>query len=99
MSIISLKHYLNANSDQAPLRQIISLLISRMGSSAAEGDAVECAAFRVDMKQLADGLEPDLPPGSLLIQAETALQALTIHNKRIESLLASQGSEVSHILG
>jgi GGDEF domain-containing protein len=99
MAIISLMRYLNANSDQAPLRQIISLLIARMGASAVEGDAAECAAFRVDMKQIADGLDPDLPPGSLLIQAETALQALTIHNKRIESLLASQGNEVSHILG
>jgi GGDEF domain-containing protein len=99
MAIISLKRYLNANSDHAPLRQIISLLIARMGSSAVEGDVAECAAFRVDMKLIADGLDPDLPAGSLLIQAETALQALAIHNKRIESLLASQGNEVSHILG
>jgi GGDEF domain-containing protein len=99
MAIISLKRHLNANSDQAPLRQIISLLIARMGASAVEADAAECAAFRVDMKQIVDGLDPDLPPGSLLIQAEKALQALTIHNKSIESLLASQGNEVSHILG
>jgi GGDEF domain-containing protein len=99
MAIISLKRFLNANGDQAPLRQVVSLLIAGIGSSAVEGDADECAAFKVDIGKIGEALDADPPPANPLVLAESALQALTVHNKRIESLLASQGSEVTHILG
>jgi len=99
MAIISLKRFLNANSEQAPLRQVVSLLIAGIGSSAVEGDADECAALKVDIGKIGEALDADPPPGNPLFLAESALHALTVHNKRIESLLASQGSEVTHILG
>jgi len=99
MALISLKHYLDADSDRAPLRQIVSHLIAGIGSSAVEGDAAECAAFRGELRQIGDGLGADLPPGNLLAVAESALQALAVHNKRIQSLLADQRSEMTHILG
>jgi GGDEF domain-containing protein len=99
MALISLKRYLNASGDEAPLRQIVSLLIARMGSTAVEGDAVECKAFRVEIRQIGDGLAPDLPPGNLMVLAEAAAQALAVYNKRIETLIGSQGNEVTHILG
>ena len=99
MAIISLKRYLNANSDASPLRQIISLLIANIGSSAVESGSPDGTAFRAEIRQIGEALEPDLAPGNLLALAEAAVQALAVHNRRIESLLVSQASEVSHILG
>jgi GGDEF domain-containing protein len=99
MALISLKRYLDTDSDRAPLRRIVSLLIAGLGSSAVEGDAAECAAFRGEIRQIGDGLDADLPPANLLIVAESALQALAVHNKRIQSLLADQRIEMTHILG
>ncbi len=104
--MISLKHYFNASGEETSfaqvetsLRQTVSLLVSGMDSSAVDGDPVEFSDFRAEIKQIRDGLAPDLPPESIMDLAETATRTLTAHNKRIKALLASQGSEVKNILG
>jgi GGDEF domain-containing protein len=106
MAMISLKRYLNSGGDEAnsplaptSLRQVVSLLISRMGSSAVNADPTEFSAFRADIKDMSEGLAADLPAENLMVVAEAATQALAAYNKRIEALLGSQGSEVKHILG
>ena len=98
MGIISLKRYLNGTSEETPLRQIISSLIAKIGSSAVEGDHADCMAFREHIRQMGDGLAPDLPPDNLMVLAGGAVQALTVYNKKVESFLAGRDSEVTYIL-
>src|SRR5580693_2420645 len=104
--MISLKRYLNAAGEtpsgqgEGPLlRQLLSLFIERIGSSAVEGDPGEFTAFTADIRQIADGLVPDLPPGDFISLAVAAGDVLTAHNNGIARLIASQASEVKHILG
>lgn len=98
MSMISLKRYLNANGEETPLRQIISLLIAKIGSSAVEGDRAECLAFRDEIRRMGDGLASDLSPDNLMALAGGAAQSLAIYNKKVESFLAGRDSEVTFIL-
>jgi diguanylate cyclase (GGDEF)-like protein len=98
--MISLKSYFNANnSEEAPLRRVIALLISRMGTSAVQCDLEEFEAFTTDIKRINVALVPDLTPDNLLVHAETAAEGLTAYNKRIGRLLESQRSEVTNIMG
>lgn len=103
--MISLKRYFNASGEETPfaqvetsLRQTVTLLISAMGSSAVDGDLAEFADFREEIKRIREGTVADLPPESLMDQAEAATRTLTGYNKRIKALLVSQGGEVKHIL-
>jgi len=105
MAMISLKRYFNASGEETSfgqvegsLRRTVSLLVSGMGSSAVDGDPAECAGFRAEIKQIREGLLPDLAPENLKDLAEAATRTLTAYNKRITALLVSQGSEVKHIL-
>jgi GGDEF domain-containing protein len=96
--MISLKRYLNSAGEDSSLRPLVSLLISRMGSTAVEAVPADLMALLRDLRQIHDGLAPDLSSEHLRILAEEAAQVLTNYNKGIERLLASQGSEVKHIL-
>jgi GGDEF domain-containing protein len=102
--MISLKRYFNASGEEtsfaqveAALRQTISQLVSAMGSSAVDGDPAEFSDFREEIKQIREGLAPDVVTENVMDLAESATRALTAHNKRIKALLVSQGSEVKHI--
>src|SRR5271156_2897909 len=98
--MISLKRYLSANGEEALLlRQVVALLISKIGSSAVRCDLAEFEAFTTDIKRISQALAPDLTPENLMIQAEAAVQGLTAYNTRIARLLESQRSDVTHILG
>ena len=106
MPMISLRRYLNAGADEssispaeASFREIVCLLISGIGSSAIEGEPAELSAFKADIKQISDGLAPNLPIEDYMDFATAATRALAAYNKRIEALLAVQASEVKHILG
>ena len=96
--MISLKRYLNASGEDSPLRLVVSLLITRMGSTAVAAVPSDLVALVRDLRQIHDALTPDLTPESLRVLAEEAAQVLTTYNHGIERLLASQGSEVKHIL-
>ncbi len=96
--MISLKRYLNSSGEDSPLRPLVSLLISRMGSTAVEAVPADLVALLRNLRQIHDALTPDLPPGGITILAEEAAQVLSAYNKGIERLLASQGREVKHIL-
>jgi GGDEF domain-containing protein len=98
--MISLKRYLNANGEETLLlRQVVALLISKIGSSAVRCDLAEFEAFTTNIKRISQALAPDLTPENLMIQAEAAVQDLTAYNTRIARLLDSQRSDVTHILG
>src|SRR5580658_2028537 len=97
--MISLKSYFNASSEETPLRRVVALLISKMGSSAVRCDLEDFEAFTTDIKRISSALEPDLTPDNLLVHAEAAVEGLTAYNKRIARLLDSQRSEVANIMG
>src|SRR5580698_7926150 len=99
MAMISLMRYINSSREEAPLRQIISLLISKIGESAVRCDLAEFGAFTSDIQGIGKRLAPDLEPGSLMVLAETAAQALASYNFRIGLLLDTQRNEMQHILG
>jgi GGDEF domain-containing protein len=96
---MSLKRYLSANAEETRLRQVVSLLICNIGSSAVRCDLAEFESFTTDIERMRNRLAPDLAPDNLMVIAEAATQALTTYNKRIGSLLESRRSEVQHILG
>jgi len=98
MPIISLRRYLDANSYEAHLRQIVSLLLENIGATAVEANADECESFREDIRRIADGLPSDLPPDNLMVIAAGAAQALANYNKKVETFLASREAEVAKIL-
>lgn len=97
--MISLKSYFNASSEETPLRRVVALLISKMGSSAVRCDLEEFEAFTTDIRRISGALAPELTPDNLLVHAEAAAEGLTAYNKRIARLLDSQRGEVTHILG
>jgi GGDEF domain-containing protein len=96
--MISIKRYLNASREEAPLRKVISLLISKIGSTAVRCDLAEFEAFTTDIEGVRNRLSPDLTPDSLMGLAEASVQALTTYNKRIRILLDTQRNEVQNIL-
>lgn len=96
--MISLKRYLNSAGEDSSLRPLVSLLISRMGSTAVEAVPADLVGLLRDLRQIHDALTPDLSPESLTVLVEEAAQFLATYNKRIERLLVSQGGEVKHIL-
>ena len=98
--MISLKRYLNANGEETLLlRQIVALLISKIGLSAVRCDLAEFEDFTTNIKRISQALAPDLTAENLMVQAEAAVQDLTAYNTRIARLLESQRSDVTHILG
>jgi GGDEF domain-containing protein len=97
--MISLMRYINSDREEGALRQVISLLITKIGSSAVRSDLPEFGAFTSEIEGIGNRLDADPEPGSLLVLAETATLALTSYNAMIGSLLISQRNEMQHILG
>src|SRR5580698_3064537 len=96
--MISLMRYINSSRQEGPFRQVISLLITKIGSSAVRCDLAEFGAFTSDIEGIRKRLAPDLEPSNLLVLAETAALALSSYNARIGLLLDSQRNEMQHIL-
>jgi hypothetical protein len=100
--MISLKRYFNASGEEtsfaqveAALRQTISQLVSAMGSSAVDGDPAEFSDFREEIKQIREGLAPDVVTENVMDLAESATRALTAHNKRIRPCWSARGAKSS----
>jgi diguanylate cyclase (GGDEF)-like protein len=96
--MISIKRYFNQTAAEAALRQVVALLIEKIGESAVEGNKEELAAFRDEIKQFGDGFSPDTKPENLLTVAGMAAQALTAYNKRVTWLMERQSNEVQTIV-
>jgi GGDEF domain-containing protein len=98
MSFVSLKRYLNRSDQEVVLRQIIDLLLDKVASGAVAADESEAKAFRADLEQIRNEIGPDAEPGSLLVAAGSAAQALEAYNRRVTRLIRKQAAELHNIV-
>jgi GGDEF domain-containing protein len=96
--MISIKRYLNRNDVEDTSRQVVALLIEKLGKCAVEGDPQELDDFRREIRARLDMLTPDLPSEDLLILAGSVTQSLETYNARISKTINRQGSDFQTIV-
>jgi GGDEF domain-containing protein len=96
--VLSLKNFLNASESEVALRRVLSLLIEKIGSSAAKGDGDEHADFCVEMNDLRDRLAAEVSSENLFIMAGSAAQTMENYNLRISSLIRKQAAELQAVV-
>ena len=95
MAIVSIKRYLDTGGidDETSIRQIVALLVARLGECAVEGDAEELESIRHDIREIHDALyTPQLPDENFGILAIAAAEELENYNKRVGRIRGEQVS-------
>lgn len=98
MPIASIKRYLGAAGSEETLRQVISLLVDKLGESAVDAEPDESSDFRMDIRAIREALTLDLPQENLLILVQSATQALETYNGRITRRIANQTANYQTII-
>ncbi|HVV47226.1 MAG TPA: diguanylate cyclase [Bryobacteraceae bacterium] len=96
--MLSLKSFLNASESELALRKVVSLLIEKIGASAAKGDGDEHADFCAEMNDLRDRLAAEVSSENLLIMAGSAVQTMENYNLRISTLIRRQAAELQSVI-
>jgi GGDEF domain-containing protein len=99
MSMVSLKRYLNRTDEEGVLRQVVALLLEKVGASAAVANDADSAAFRDDMNRFREQFVPEATPDHLLLAAGSAMQALDGYNKGITRVIQKQGVQLQSVIG
>jgi hypothetical protein len=96
--MVSIKDYLNRNDSQSTLRDVVSSLVEKMGSSAIAVDQLEYAAFVADIERLRESLSASMSPETVTVVAGSATQALERYNGGVTRLVHKQGREMQSII-
>ena len=96
--MVSIKEYLNRNDSQINLRDAVSSLIEKMGSSAVAVDQLEYTAFVADIERLRESLTPSMAPEAVMVVSGSASQALERYNGGVTRLVHKQGREMQSII-
>ena len=96
--MVSIKEYLNRNDSQATLRDVVSSLIEKLGTSAVAVDQLEYAAFSADIERIRESLTASLAPEAVMVVAGSATQALERYNGGVTRLVHKQGREMQSII-
>jgi GGDEF domain-containing protein len=96
--VLSLKSFLNASESELVLRKVVSLLVEKIGSSAAKADEGDYADFSVEMNDVRDRLAAEGSSENLLIMAGSAVQTMENYNLRISSLIRKQAAELQSVI-
>ena len=95
--MLSLKSFLNASESELALRKVVSLLIEKIGSSAARGDGGEHADFSLEMNDLRDRLAAEVSSENLLIMAGSIVQTMENYNAGVSMLIRKQAAELQSV--
>lgn len=97
--MVSIKQYLNRSEEEIILRQVISLLIERIGSRAAMADRSDFDEFQTAIHRIGESVnQEDATPETLLMMAGSAVQAMGDHNQRVSRFIRRQGGEFHSII-
>ena len=96
--MFSIKRTLGFGGDESTLREVIALLVKKMGETAVVADRDDLEGFRDEIKFLHEGLIPDLPIENLLISTGSATQALETYNRRITKTIINQSSDFRAVM-
>jgi len=95
--MISIKRFLNQDGQDVVLWQVVSLLLEKIGSDAVQADRSEFEAFGSNIKRIRESLS-DSASEYLLLNAESAVQAMTDYNQRVSKFIHRQGSEIQNVV-
>jgi GGDEF domain-containing protein len=96
--MVSLKRFLNASEQEVALAKVVSLLLEKIGTAAAEADHGGYEGFRAEMEQIRLRATHDATAESLFITAGSAVQAMETYNRRISTFVRKQGEELQCIV-
>jgi GGDEF domain-containing protein len=97
--MVSIKHYLNrSDAGEGALRQVVALLIEKLGKCAVEDDPRELETFRKKIGEDHEKLTPDLSSEDLLILAGSVTQSLESYNGRITRAINKQAGDFQAIV-
>ena len=96
--MLSLKSFLSASECEVALRKVVSLLIEKIGSSAARTDGAEHADFCLEMNDLRDRLVAEVSSENLLIMAGSAVQTMENYNAGVSALIRKQATELQSVI-
>lgn len=96
--MVSIKRYLNRSDTDTPLRQVVSLLLEKIGSEAVVADENEVAAFRTDIRSLRDHVDQRSTPEEIVSTAESAAVIMEAYNNEISAFLRKQRRELKNIV-
>jgi GGDEF domain-containing protein len=96
--MVSLKRYLSGNDTELKLRQTLSDLVGKIGSSAVEVNPLELHTFRDDISRFHEAVSCDLPTENIATLVESATAALEVYNRRISKTIARQSGEFQAII-
>jgi GGDEF domain-containing protein len=97
--MISLKRYLNRHEDHTDARQVVSLFLESIASSAAIAGPEEYEVFRSEIDKIRNRVASGTAREPLLSSVASATQTLENYNKRVTDFLAAQGKEMQTIVG
>ncbi|HVW09901.1 MAG TPA: diguanylate cyclase [Bryobacteraceae bacterium] len=96
--MLSLKSFLNASESELALRKVVSLLIEKIGSSAAKADGDDHAGFCLEMNDLRDRLSAEASSENLLIMAGSVVQTMENYNHGVSTLIRKQAVELQSVV-
>jgi hypothetical protein len=96
--MVSIKEYLNRNDSKSTMRDAVSFLIEKTGSSAVVVDQPEHAAFLTEVGRIRESLTAGLSPEAAMVVAGSAAQALERYNGGVTGLVHKQGREMQTII-
>lgn len=96
--VLSLKSFLSASECEVALRKVVSLLIEKIGSSAAAADGGEHADFCLEMNDLRDRLAAEVSSENLLIMAGSVVQTMENYNAGVSTLIRKQAAELQSVI-
>jgi hypothetical protein len=86
------------HDNENTLRQVVELLIEKLGQCAVEADPGELETFREEMSAVSGALPPDLPPKNLLVIAGSAAEVLEKYNRQITKTIGKQNDSYKTII-
>ena len=94
--MVSIKEFLNRADSQVTVRDAVSSLIEKIGSSAVAVDQRDYAAFLADLERIRAGLTAGLTPQAATIVIDSTMQT---YNGGVTRLVRKQAGEMQSIIG
>src|SRR5579871_2319477 len=86
------------NGQDAPLTQIVSLLLEKLISGAVVADDAEFAAFRADINRLQGMVRQDPRPEKIVFTAGSAALVMEAYNRGITDTVRKERRELKNIV-
>lgn len=96
--MISIRRYLSHGEEAIP-KQVVSLLLEKIASTAPAPSEEEHAAFAADLGKYRECIEADSSTESILLAAGSVARSIETYNRNINLFLRKQAREFQSVIG